>query len=120
MLDSRGARWLMGGEVPGQAGNNHPTSTPTGVFKTADGHINIASTGSKIWARFCNAANATELMQRPEYQTAAERSKHRDALNADMEKYTIKRTSAEWIELLNKASVTLGPMYDINQVYSDP
>src|SRR5438552_4336187 len=79
MLDFQGARWLIGGEVPGQAGNNHPTSIPTGVFKTADGHINIASTGSKIWARFCNAANATELMQRPEYQTAAERSKHRDA-----------------------------------------
>jgi crotonobetainyl-CoA:carnitine CoA-transferase CaiB-like acyl-CoA transferase len=120
MLDFQGARWLIGGEVPGQAGNNHPTSIPTGVFKTADGHINIASTGSKIWARFCNAANATDLMQRPEYQTAAERSKHRDALNADMEKYTIKRTSAEWIELLNKAGVPCGPIYAIDQVYADP
>jgi crotonobetainyl-CoA:carnitine CoA-transferase CaiB-like acyl-CoA transferase len=120
MLDFQGARWLIGGEVPGQAGNNHPTSIPTGVFKTADGHINIASTGSKIWARFCNAANASELMQRPEYQTAAERSKHRDALNADMEKYTVKRTSAEWIELLNKAGVPCGPIYTIDQVYADP
>ena len=120
MLDFQGARWLIGGEVPGQAGNNHPTSIPTGVFKTADGHINIASTGSKIWARFCNAANATELMQRPEYQTAAERSKHRDALNADMEKYTVKRTSAEWIDLLNKAGVPCGPIYTIDQVYADP
>jgi formyl-CoA transferase len=120
MLDFQGARWLIGGEVPGQAGNNHPTSIPTGVFKTADGHINIASTGSKIWARFCNAANASELMQRPEYQTAAERSKHRDALNADMEKYTVKRTSAEWIELLNKAGVPCGPIYSIDQVYADP
>src|SRR5499427_7501794 len=120
MLDFQGARWLSGGEVPGQAGNNHPTSIPTGVFKTADGHINIASTGSKIWARFCNAANATELMQRPEYQTAAERSKHRDALNADMEKYTVKRTSAEWIDLLNKAGVPCGPIYTIDQVYGDP
>jgi crotonobetainyl-CoA:carnitine CoA-transferase CaiB-like acyl-CoA transferase len=120
MLDFQGARWLIGGEVPGQAGNNHPTSIPTGVFKTADGHINIASTGSKIWARFCNAANASELMQRPEYQTAAERSKHRDALNADMEKYTVKRTSAEWIDLLNKAGVPCGPIYSIDQVYADP
>jgi formyl-CoA transferase len=59
-------------------------------------------------------------MQRPEYQTAAERSKHRDALNADMEKYTVKRTSAEWIELLNKAGVPCGPIYDIDQVYADP
>jgi crotonobetainyl-CoA:carnitine CoA-transferase CaiB-like acyl-CoA transferase len=120
MLDFQGSRWLIGGEVPKQAGNNHPTSIPTGVFKTSDGHINIASTGSKIWARFCNAAGATELAQRPEYSNAAERSKHRDALNADMERYTVKRSSAEWIELLNKAGVPCGPIYSIDQVYADP
>ena len=120
MLDFQGARCLIGGEVPKQAGNNHPTSIPTGVFKTTDGYINIASTGSRIWARFCEAAGAEELAQRPEYQTAAERSKHRDALNADMERYTVKRSSAEWIELLNKAGVPCGPIYTIDQVYSDP
>src|SRR6476661_7979748 len=120
MLDFQGARWLIEGDVPKQAGNNHPTSIPTGVFKTADGHINIASTGSKIWARFCTAADASELLQRPEYQTAAERSKNRDALNADIERYTVKHTSAEWIERLNKAGVPCGPMYSVDQVYADP
>ncbi|MGA7488645.1 MAG: CoA transferase [Xanthobacteraceae bacterium] len=120
MLDFQGARWLIDGDVPKQAGNNHPTSIPTGVFKTADGHINIASTGSKIWARFCSAADATDLLRRPEYQSAAERSKNRDALNADIEAYTVKRTSAEWIELLNKAGVPCGPIYSIDQVYADP
>jgi crotonobetainyl-CoA:carnitine CoA-transferase CaiB-like acyl-CoA transferase len=120
MLDFQGARWLIDGVIPPQAGNNHPTSIPTGVFKTTDGHINIASTGSKIWARFCNAAGAQELAQRPQYQTAAERSKNRDALNADIERYTVKRSSAEWIELLNKAGVPCGPIYSIDQVYADP
>jgi crotonobetainyl-CoA:carnitine CoA-transferase CaiB-like acyl-CoA transferase/enoyl-CoA hydratase/carnithine racemase len=120
MLDFQGARWLIEGDVPKQAGNNHPTSIPTGVFKTADGHINIASTGSKIWARFCAAADASELLQRPEYQTAAERSKNRDALNADIERYTVKHTSAEWIERLNKAGVPCGPIYSVDQVYADP
>src|SRR5262249_21145727 len=88
--------------------------------KTTDGYINIASTGSRIWARFCEAAGARELAQRPEYQNASERSKHRDALNADMERYTVKRSSAEWIELLNKAGVPCGPIYSIDQVYADP
>ena len=85
MLDFQAARWLINGEVPKQAGNDHPTSIPTGVFKTADGHINIAATGQKIWERFCEAAGATELMQKPEYQTAAARSKNRDALNAEID-----------------------------------
>ena len=120
MLDFQGARWLIGGEVPKQAGNNHPTSIPTGVFKTADGFINIASAGARIWARFLNAAGAEELGKRPEYQTASDRSKHRDALNADIERYTVKRTSAEWIDLLNKAGVPCGPIYSIDQVYADP
>src|ERR1051325_3302377 len=53
MLDFQAARWLMKREVPGQAGNNHPTSIPTGVFKTADGYINVATTGQKMWKRLC-------------------------------------------------------------------
>src|SRR5688572_18746646 len=55
MLDFQAARWLVNQEVPQQAGNNHPTSIPTGVFKTTDGHINIATTGQAIWERFCKA-----------------------------------------------------------------
>jgi formyl-CoA transferase len=42
MLDFQAARWLMKGEVPKQAGNNHPTSIPTGVYKTRDGYMNLA------------------------------------------------------------------------------
>src|ERR1700730_3098596 len=94
MLDFQGARWLIGGEVPKQAGNNHPTSIPTGVFKTADGHINIAATGQKIWERFCNAIEAPDMTYRPEYKNGAERSRNRDALNVEIASHTIKRTSA--------------------------
>src|SRR5215472_4128713 len=61
MLDFQAARWLIKQEVPGQAGNNHPTSIPTGVFKTADGHINVACAGQKIWERFCEAVDAKWL-----------------------------------------------------------
>src|ERR1039457_850907 len=38
MLDFQAARWTIAHEVPGQAGNDHPTSMPTGVYVTADGH----------------------------------------------------------------------------------
>jgi formyl-CoA transferase len=60
MLDFQAARYLTEGEVPAQAGNNHPTSIPTGVFRTADGHLNIAVTGQAIWERFCNAVGCPE------------------------------------------------------------
>jgi formyl-CoA transferase len=120
MLDFQGARWLIGGEVPKQAGNDHPTSIPTGVFKTADGHINIATTGGKIWERFCTALEAPEFLQREEYRTGALRSQHRHALNAEINARTPKRTSADWVERLNAAGVPCGPIYAIDQVYADP
>ena len=60
----RRAGWSKG-EVAKQAGNNHPTSIPTGVFKTADGHINIATTGQTIWERFCKALGAPEMLTEP-------------------------------------------------------
>src|SRR6202795_543616 len=81
MLDFQAARWLQAHEVPKQAGNNHPTSIPTGVFKTKDGYINIASTGQVMWERLCNALGAPELIKHPDYASGALRSKNRDALN---------------------------------------
>src|SRR3954462_3534753 len=74
MLDFQAARWLTEGEVPKQAGNNHPTSIPTGVFETSDGYINIATTGQKIWERFCRAIGADELTANPDYASAKARS----------------------------------------------
>jgi formyl-CoA transferase len=120
MLDFQGARWLIDGEVPKQAGNNHPTSIPTGVFKTADGHINIATTGGRIWERFCTALEAPEFMQRPEYATSALRSQNRDKLNEEIGQYTVKRTNADWVERFNTIGVPCGPIYSIDQVYADP
>jgi len=119
MLDFQAARWLVKGEVAKQAGNNHPTSIPTGVFKTADGYINIATAGQKIWERFCHALEAPELIGRPEYANGANRSKHRDALNAEINQLTAKRPSAEWVERFNKAGVPCGPIYSIDQMFAD-
>jgi formyl-CoA transferase len=120
MLDFQAARWLMAGEVPKQAGNNHPTSAPTGVYRTSDGYINIATTGSKMWQRMCEALGAPELMQRAEYGSAAERLRHRDELNADIEAVTVKHTSKKLVEKLNEAGVPTGPIYAINEVFADP
>jgi crotonobetainyl-CoA:carnitine CoA-transferase CaiB-like acyl-CoA transferase len=120
MLDFQAARWLMKREVPGQAGNNHPTSIPTGVFKTADGYINIATTGQKMWTRLCEAISAKTLLQQSDYETSAGRSKHRDRLNAEIDGFLAQKASTEWIEALNKAGVPCGPIYSIDAMFADP
>jgi formyl-CoA transferase len=120
MLDFQAARYLVQGEVAKQAGNNHPTSIPTGVFKTKDGYINIATTGQRIWQRFCETMGAPGLMENPDYQTAAARSKNRDALSVEIDKYLAGRTSADWVEAFNEAGVPCGPIYAIDQMFADP
>jgi crotonobetainyl-CoA:carnitine CoA-transferase CaiB-like acyl-CoA transferase len=120
MLDFQAARWTIGHEVPKQAGNNHPTSIPTGVFQTKDGHINIATTGQKIWERFCAAIGGEHLVKREEYATGAARSKNRDRLSADLNEILKRETSAAWIARLNEAGVPCGPIYAMNEVFADP
>jgi formyl-CoA transferase len=120
MLDFQASRYLVEGEVAKQAGNNHPTSIPTGAFKTRDGYINIATTGGRMWERFCRSIDADALLRKSEYKTEASRSKNRDALNAEIENHLQSRTGAEWVERLNQAGVPCGPIYSIDQVFADP
>jgi formyl-CoA transferase len=120
MLDFQGARWTIAHEVPEQAGNDHPTSIPTGVFQTSDGYINIASAGDEIFGRFCRSIDRPDLAEHPGYKTGRARSDNRKALNAAIEDVTKTRPSAEWIERLNKAGVPSGPIYKMDEVFADP
>ena len=120
MLDFQASRWLMSGEVPKQAGNNHPTSIPTGVFTTTDGYINIAATGQRIWERCCQSFGHPEWLTDERYVNGDARSKNRDALNAEIEAATRTNSTAHWVETLNENGVPCGPIYKIDEVFADP
>ncbi len=120
LLDFQGSRWLIKGEVPKQAGNDHPTGIPTGVFPTSDGHINIAASGDHMFKRLCTAIGAEDLPNHPDYKTAGARSKNRHALNAALAEVTKTKPNAYWDELLYKAGVPCGPINSIDQTFNDP
>ncbi|MDF1792564.1 MAG: CaiB/BaiF CoA-transferase family protein [Thalassobaculaceae bacterium] len=120
MLDFQAARWTMDGEVPKQAGNDHPTSIPTGVFTTTDGHINIAVAGQAIWKRFCASIGRDDLVEHPDYATGELRSANRHALNAIIDEVTRTKASEEWVDLFNEAGVPAGPINTIDKVFQDP
>jgi formyl-CoA transferase len=120
MLDFQASRWLMEGQVPKQAGNNHPTSIPTGVFQTSDGYMNIAASGNKIWERCARALGRDDLLADERYKTAGGRSQNRDELNAELEKTTRTNTTAHWVEALNEAGVPCGPIYRVDEMFADP
>jgi crotonobetainyl-CoA:carnitine CoA-transferase CaiB-like acyl-CoA transferase len=120
MLDFQAARWSVARQVPGQAGNDHPTSIPTGVFPTADGHINIAASGQHIFKRLCEALDAPGLIADADFSTGNKRSENRVRLNAELAAHTKRYRSADLVERLNAAGVPSGPIYAIDQVFADP
>jgi formyl-CoA transferase len=120
MLDFQAARYLMQGEVPAQAGNDHPTSMPTSVYKTSDGYINIAASGEGNWQRLCKTIQREDLLADERFKGDAGKSKNRVALNEEINRATVKFSSKELVALLNQASVPSGPIYKMDEVFADP
>ncbi len=120
MLDFQASRWLMAGEVAGQAGNDHPTGIPTGVFPAEDGLINIAASSGRLWTRFCEAIGRPEWLQKPEWQSQQGRSKDRKAINAAIGEITRTKPAAHWIALFEGAGIPCGPVNTIDRVFADP
>jgi len=120
LLDFQAARYTMKGDVPGQVGNDHPTSMPTSAYRTADGYINVAASGDGMWQRICRLFGREELASDERFRTNELRAKNRQALNAIMNQCLAERSSAEWIEALNKIGVPCGPIYRMDEVFADP
>lgn len=120
MLDFQAARWLVERQVARQAGNDHPTAIPTGVFPTADGHINIAASGQKMWGRVVQALGLDHLLLDPRFVDGKSRLRNKPELNALISEVTRRRTSDYWIDHMTRANVPCGPIYSIDQVFADP
>jgi formyl-CoA transferase len=120
LLDFQAARYTMSGEVPPAVGNDHPTSMPTSAYRTADGHLNVAASGSVMWQRLCDAIGRPELVKDERFAKAELRAANRAALADELNAALSKRRSAEWVELLNAAGVPCGPIYAMDEVFADP
>tara|TARA_B100000686_G_C16762196_1_gene959417 strand:+ start:88 stop:1200 length:1113 start_codon:yes stop_codon:yes gene_type:complete len=119
MLDFQAARWLIGGEIPPPAGNDHPTSIPTSVYPSKDGHLNIAAGGQVMFERLARALGAEKLLHNHHYSTDEKRSANRDLLNKEIAKYTIRLSTDELVEKLNNFGVPAGPIYTIDKMFED-
>ncbi len=119
MMDFQATRWTMKQDVPGQAGNDHPTTVPTGLFNTKDGLMNLAGGGQEMWNRIVETLGIFEQAKDPDLATDKLRAANRAKTNAVLQAVLQTNTSAYWIEKLNKAGVPSGPVYSMDQVFAD-
>jgi formyl-CoA transferase len=120
MMDFQNSRWLIDGDIPTQAGNYHPTSIPTGVYKAKDGYMNIAVFGSKIWERFCDILGAPEWVTDERYKDKQGRSINRDSINAEINRRLATQDCAYWVERFNEGGVACGLINDVKGVFEEP
>ncbi|MDE2618493.1 MAG: CoA transferase, partial [Burkholderiales bacterium] len=120
MMDFQTSRVLIDGEVPTQAGNYHPTSIPTGVYKARDGWMNIAVFGSKIWERFCDILGAPEWVTDARYHDKMGRSVNRDALNEEINRRLAAQDRAYWVQRFNEGGVACGLINNVKEVFEEP
>jgi len=120
MMDFQTSRYLIDGEVATRAGNFHPTSIPTGVYKARDGYLNIAVFGSKIWERFCTILGAPEWISDPRYHDKAARSVNRESLNAEINRRLAAKDRSYWIAQFNEGGVASGLISDMREVFAEP
>ncbi|MBF6989074.1 CaiB/BaiF CoA-transferase family protein [Cupriavidus sp. IK-TO18] len=120
MMDFQAARYLNEGDVPQQAGNDHPTSSPMGLFEAADGRFNLGASGEGNWRRFCVAVGQEAWLDDPEFANEKLRVKNRTRLNAQIQTLFRSQPVAHWVEILNRAGVPAGPVYSVPEMFDDP
>ncbi|MQA01069.1 MAG: CoA transferase [Dehalococcoidia bacterium] len=120
MLDFQATRWLVDREVPPQAGNDHPTTTPTGVFHVADGAVNIAATTQAMFERLCEVLGVPDAATDERFSAPRDRSRNRAALRELLEAQLAAWTAEEAIDRLNAVGVPAGAILDVRQVFEHP
>ena len=120
MMDFQIMRWLMNKEIPGQTGNNHPTTAATGVYPTSDGFINLAAMGTEMFVRLVKALGRPEIAEDARFKDIKTRGQHRPALNEMIAECTKEKPSAYWIDVFNKEGVPCGYIKNVKETMEDP
>ena len=119
LMEFQAARYLLAGEVPGQAGNYHPISEPTGVYRARDGNLIIQAGGQRLYKRLCEALGGPELMVDARFVNGRERIKHRPEMTEEIEKRLASRTVDEWVQVLTEAGVPAGPVLNVEECFTN-
>src|SRR5207237_1375320 len=119
LMEFQAARYLLAGEVPGQAGNHHPISEPTGVYRAQDASLIIQAGGQSMFRRLCEALSAPDVHQDPRFASPRERLEHRSQLTAEIETRLASRTASEWVAVLTEFGVPAGPVLDVEECFAN-
>ena len=98
--------------TPGPEGNHHPFLLPFGIYPASDGFVAIACPQDAFFRQLCQALDAPQLAEDPDFTTAKARLANREAAIARLSAITGAMTKAELYRRLGGV-VPFGPVLNI-------
>ncbi len=120
ILENAVARYVVTGEAPKPGGNKHPSIVPFEPFETSNGEVVVAAGNDVLWAKFCEVLGKEELINDERFATNPLRNENYDQLRPLIAEPMKKKTTEEWLEILDKVGVPNGPINTIDKVLQDP
>jgi crotonobetainyl-CoA:carnitine CoA-transferase CaiB-like acyl-CoA transferase len=114
------AVYFAEGEIPGPLGSAHRVSAPYQALRTRDGYINIGAATQSTWEQFCRAIGQEGLIEDSRFKAPGDRKAREQELAALLEQTLGQEITEHWLDVLERAGVVAGPIYNMAQVYNDP
>jgi len=120
LLAYQNTNYFSTGKPPGRIGNLHPNIVPYQPFRSSDGEVIVACGNDNLFRKFCDAAGCAALAQDPRFATNGKRVENRAEITRLIQEIFHRKTTAQWLELLESAGVPNGPINNLAQVFEEP
>jgi len=120
LLAYQNTNYFATGSPPRRIGNLHPNIVPYQPFKTADGDVILACANDNLYRKFCQAAGCAELADDARFASNGKRVENRAEMTRLLQEIMLKRSTRDWVDLLEAAGIPNGPINDLAQVYEEP
>ena len=119
-LTYRAGSFFASGKIPQPLGSGHPNIVPYQAFKASDTYVNIAAGNDQLWQKFCSAVGLEDIVENPKFATNAKRVENRNELVNIISNIVSSKNAQEWLDILTKAGVPCGPIYTLDEIFTDP
>ncbi len=120
LLENSISRYMATGVAPKPIGNRHPSISPFTAIATKDKYIVIAAGNNSLWEKLCQILDARDLLEDSRFKTNEDRTENWEQLELILNAYFTKKASETWLDLLVKAGIPCGPLYNIENIIADP
>jgi len=117
-LANQNMNYLIGGNIPGRMGTAHPNLVPYQAFRTKDGDLMLTVGNDAQFASCCSSLGVEELAEDSRFEKMKDRIANRETLIPLLQAKLLERNTADWLAILRKHGVPVGPVNNIAEVLS--